>query len=115
MIQALRSLGHNQFEWARWAWDDQEHYKIIKVEIVTENEKRWDTVISNLITQADSVVLKTAYAYDYKTRQHIFYRNHWWEIAAVAERSGDINPQALSLVRPDINKQVILELTRVDW
>lgn len=115
MIQALLSLGHNQFEWARWAWDDKEHYKIIKVEIATENEKRWDTVISNIVTTEDSAVLKTMYNYDYKVSQHIFYRGAWWQIRNIGERSQEINPQALLLVRPEINKQTILEIMKVDW
>lgn len=114
MIQALKSLGHNQFEYARWCeGKDPTHYKIIRVEVVREDEKRWSTVLQNLLTTSDSTVLRTAYAYPYQRRQHIFFRNTWWEIQSVGEMSQDVNPQSLALVSGG-NTQCVLELLQVD-
>lgn len=113
MINALKSLGHNQFEFARWCKEDREHYKIIRVEIVSENEKRWSTVLQNIITRSDSTLLRTAYSYPYDTRQHIFYRNKWWEITNIGEITLEVNPQALALVKGG-NMQYVLEVVQVD-
>lgn len=113
MLNALRCLGHNQFEVARWAPESYDKYKIIRVSVVSENEKRWNTVIQNLITCADSTIIRTAYVYDYKPREHIFYRNKWWEIQSVGEITQDVNPQTLGLVVGG-NRQFILELMEVD-
>lgn len=113
MLNALRSLGHDQFEFARWSPKVYTQYKIIRVSVVSENEKRWNTVIQNLITTADSTVIRTAYVYDYQPRQHIFFRNHWWEIRAVTDVTQDVNPQALGLVKSG-TAQYILEVVKVD-
>lgn len=112
-MRALFQLGHNQFEWARWAEKEYTKYKFIRVEIVTENERRWSTVLSNVITRADSTLLKTSYQFPFDTRQHIFYRNKWWEIINVGEISAEVAPQALSLVKGG-NKQYVLEIVQVD-
>lgn len=114
MIEAMRSLGGNQFEVARWYEKNRTDFKTIRVAIVTEDMKRWNTVISNLITQADSTMLLTNYAYPYATRQHIFYRGKWWEITNVGERDLDVNPQSMSLVKSRINRQSIIEMIEVD-
>ncbi len=114
MLNALNSLGHNQFEFARWAPVTYDRYKIIRVQVVSDNERRWSTVIQNLMTAADSVLVRTSFVYDYAPRQHLFYRNKWWEIRSVADVTLDVNPQALSLVRGGVNSQFILELVEVD-
>ena len=113
MINALKSLGHNQFEFARWAPEKYTSYKIIRVEVVSDNEKRWNPVIQNLMTVADSTLIRTAFVYDYKPRQHVFFRNRWWVIQSVGEMTLDVNPQALALVKGG-NTQYVLELTEVD-
>ena len=113
MINALKSLGQNQFEFARWSPERYDRYKIIRVSVVSEDEKRWSTVIQNLMTAADSTVIRTAYAYDYQPRQHVFFRNHWWEIRGVTEVTQDVNPQALALVNGG-NTQFIMELVQVN-
>ncbi len=111
MIQALRSLGHNQFEWAKWfPTKDKNDFKKIQVEIVNENEKRWSTVLQNIITTADSTLIRTAYAHDYKNRQHIFYRDKWWEIISVGEVATDIAPQVMSLVKPKSLFKYVIEI-----
>lgn len=107
------SLGHNQFEFARWSPKVYTAYKLIQVSVVADNERRWSTVIQNLVTTADSVVIRTAYRYDYEPRQHIFFRNQWWEIRGVTEVSADVAPQALGLVKGG-QIQVIMEIVRVD-
>lgn len=112
MIQALRSLGHNQFEWAKWYEKNKEQYKLIKVSIVSEDAKRWDTVIQNIITHSNSTVLITGYAYPYEVGQQIYYRDKQWVIVSVGEKSLDVNPQAMSLVKP-ICVQKVLELQEV--
>ena len=113
MIQALKSLGHNQFEYARWCENAPDKYKLIRVEIVSENEKRWSTVLQNIITRSDGTLLRTAFVYPYDTRQHIFYRNAWWEITNVGEITTDVNPQALGLVSGGCT-QYVLEVIQVD-
>lgn len=110
MLSALMSLGHNQFEFARWAPEQYDRYKIIRVEMINEDAARFSTVLQNLLTVADGVVVRTAYAYDYKPRQHLFYRNKWWEIVSVQELTQDVNPQALGLVNYGC-KQYALEIT----
>ena len=110
---ALQGLGHNQFEFARW-YEDKNHFQLIKVSVAGENEKRWDTVIQGLITTNDSTVLLTYYAYPYQKRQHLFYRGSWWEIKNVGERTMEVNPQTMGLVRPDLQKQSILEIIQVN-
>lgn len=113
MLNALRCLGHNQFEWARYSPKVYTQYKFIKVSVVSENEKRWNTVIQNLITCEDSTLIRTAYVYDYKPREHIFYRNKWWEIQSVSEITQDVNPQTLGLVVGG-NRQFVLELAEAN-
>ncbi len=105
--------GHNQFEYARWCEHERQKYKIIRVETVSEDQKRWSTVLQNIITRSDSTLLRTAYAHPYETRQHIFYRNKWWEITNVGEVTLDINPQVLGLVKGG-NTQYVLEVVQVD-
>ena len=113
MINALNSLGHVQLEFARWAPETYERYKIIRVRVVSEDEKRWSTVIPNLMLNADNLLLRTAFVYDYKPRQHVMFRNKWWEITAVAEITQEVNAQATALVNCG-NRQFVLELTEVD-
>ncbi|MDE6398604.1 MAG: hypothetical protein K2L51_04725 [Clostridiales bacterium] len=113
MIQALKSMGHNQCEYARWCENEREKYKVICVEEISENEKRWSTVLQNIITTAGSTLLRTAFAYPYDKRQHIFYRNEWWEITNAGEVTTDVNPQNLGLVTGG-NMQYILEVVQVD-
>ena len=113
MINALKSLGHNQFEFARWAAERYDRYKIIRVEPVRERDKRWSTVIQNLMTVADGTLLRTSYAYDYKPRQHIFYRNKWWEIRTVQEITQEVEAQAAALVHGG-NRQFVFELIQVN-
>ncbi|MDE7406478.1 MAG: hypothetical protein K2M89_06370 [Clostridiales bacterium] len=113
MLNALKGLGHSQFEIARWAPKEYGRYKFIRVELVSENEKRWSTVIQNLITVADSTVIRTATVYDYAPRQHVMFRNKWYEIRAVTEITQDIAPQSLALVSGG-NRQFIMELVEVN-
>lgn len=113
MINALNGLGHNQFEWAGWSSKVYTQYKLIQVSVVSEDEKRWSTVIQNLMTSADSTIIRTAYCYDYAPRQHIMYRGKWWEIRAVTEVTQDVNTQTLALVNGG-NRQFIIELGEVD-
>lgn len=113
MLNALRGLGHNQFEFARWAPETYERYKIIRVEEVSERAKRFDTVIQNLVGHSDNTLLRTAYVYDYKPQQHIMFRNKWWEIVSVNEIMQDVAPQALALVNGG-NRQFLLEIMAVD-
>lgn len=113
MINALKGLGYGQFEFARWSPEEYDRYKIIRVETVSENEKRWSTVIQNLMTTADSVLVRTAYIYDYKPRQHMFFRNKWWEIVAVNEVTQDVAAQSIALVSGG-NKQFVIELKEAD-
>lgn len=105
--------GHNQFEYARWCEKSPQKYKIIRVEIVSESEKRWSTILQNIITVSDSTLLRTAFAYPYESRQHVFYRNKWWEILNVGEVTLDVNSQSLALIKGG-NKQYILEVIQVD-
>ncbi len=113
MIHALNALGHGQLEFARWAEREYDRYKIIRVSVVSEDEKRWNTVIQNLMLDSDDMLLRTADVYDYKPRQHICFRNKWWEIIAVSELTQDVNAQAIALVNGG-NTQYVLELTEVD-
>lgn len=112
-MRELFSLGHNQFEWARWAEKDPKQYKFIRVEIVREDEKRWSTVLQNVITRSDSTLLRTSYQFKFEPRQHIFYRNKWWEILNVGEITTEIAAQTLSLIGGG-NKQYVLEVVQVD-
>lgn len=74
MLNALRGLGHDQFEFARWAPETYDKYKFIRVGVVDDREKQWNTVIANLITDSSHLVLRTSYLYDYAPRQHIYFR-----------------------------------------
>lgn len=113
MINALKALGHNQFEHARWAEKEYDKYKVIPVEIIGDMEKRWSTVIQNMITSANSTLLRTASIYSYAPRQHVMYRGEWYEIRSVLEVPTDVNSQALSLVHGG-NSQFILEIVKVN-
>ncbi len=113
MINALKSLGHNQFEFARWAPEHYDRYKIIRVEQVRDNERRFSTVLQNIMTVADSTLLRTAFIYDYKPGQHIFYHNKWWEIIAATDVTQDVAPQALGFVKGG-TPQFILEISEAN-
>lgn len=99
MLAALRALGHNQFECARWAPETYDKYKMIRVEALDPSSAQFNTVIRNLMTSDDSNVVRTADRYDYKPRQHLYFRGKWWEIRRVTEIPADIAPQALRLVK----------------
>ena len=113
MINALRGLGHSQLEFARWSPKVYTQYKIIRVSVVTENEKRWSTVIQNLMTTADGTLIRTSDIYDYQPRQHIMFRNRWYEIRSVQEITQDVSPQALALVKGG-NRQFVIDMIEVD-
>ena len=112
MSLAWKSLGHNQFESARWYKDGKEDFKYIRVEAISENEKRWNTVLQNIITVSDSTLIRTSYSYPYKVDQHLLYRDCWWVITAIKEIFMEVNPQRLSLVKPI--PQYVLEIIQVD-
>lgn len=113
MLNALLSLGHNQFEWARWAPESYDNYKLIQVERVSDNEKRWNPMLQNISTTSDSTLLRTAYMYDFKPYQHVFFDGKWQVILSVRKVSTDVNPQALALVRGG-SSQYILEIGEAD-
>lgn len=112
MLQALRSLGHNQFEYARWYKDCKDDYKLIRVDPISDNETRWSTALQNVITVSKSTLIRTAYGYPYEADQRLFYRDSWWVITSIKEIFMDINPQSLSLVKP--MPQYVLEIIQVD-
>lgn len=109
MINALKGLGHNQFEWARWAPESYDKYKFIQVSRVGDNDRRWNPMLQNISASADSILLKTAYIYDYKPLQHLFFRNKWYVIINAREITEEVNSQALALVRNG-NPQYVLEI-----
>lgn len=113
MINAFKALGHGQVLYARWAEKEYDRYKFIRVEPISDRERRFSTVIQNLMTNSDSILLRTADIYDYKPRQHVFYRNKWWEIISAREDSTAVNPQSLALVDGG-TQQFILELGEAD-
>ena len=71
MIHALMGFGNDQFEWAWWSPENYLKYKFIRVSRVSDNERRFGTTIQNITTATDSLLLRTSYLYDYKTRQHV--------------------------------------------
>lgn len=105
------------FEWAEWAYDNEDRTKTrkIKVEIVSEKDRQWSATIRNLVTSADSTVLLTRYNYAYKIGQHVKYRGKWYLISAIGEKSLEINPQAMLEINPIYNMVKILELNEVEW
>lgn len=113
MIHALMGLGGDQFEWARWSPENYLKYKFIRVSRVSDNERRFATAIQNITTATDTLLLRTSYLYDYKPRQHILYRDKWYEIVGVTEDNGSVNPQAMSLVNGGV-RAYILELQEAD-
>lgn len=113
MINALKGLGQSQFEFARWAPENYDRYKIIRVSVVSEREKQWSTAIQNLMTTAGSTLIKTSYEYPYEPRQHVFYRNTWYEIRSVGTITNDVSGQALALVNGG-NSQYVLELVKAN-
>lgn len=113
MIDAILSLGFSQFESARYAPKDYLHYKFIRVRRVGDRERRFNPIIQNLMASPDSVLLCTSSRYDYEPRQHVYYKDKWYEIASVNEINEDLNPQSLLLVRGGC-AQYILELMECD-
>ena len=109
MINALKGLGYGQFEWARWAPESYDKYKMIKVERVSNDDKRWNPILQNISTSANSLLLKTAYMYDYQPQQHVFFDGKWYVILNVTTVSTDVNSQSLSLVKNGCS-QYILEI-----
>lgn len=113
MINALTGLGGDQFECARWSPKSYITYRLIRVSRVSDNERRFGTTIQNITTATDTLLLRTSYLYDYKPRQHVFYRNKWYEIVGVTEDNGSVNPQAMALVNGGV-RSFILELQEAD-
>lgn len=113
MINTFKSLGHNQFEFARWAPEQCDRYKIIRVQQVSDKERRFSTIMQNIMTVADSTLLRTAFIYSYKPRQHIFFRNKWWVIVAATDVTQDVAPQALGLIKGG-TPQFILEISETN-
>lgn len=109
MINALLGLGHNQFEWAKWAPESYDKYKLIPVARVSDEDRRWDPMLQNISTSPDSTLLRTAYMYDFKPYQHVFFDGKWQVILSIKKIQTDVNPQALALVRGG-NAQYILEI-----
>lgn len=113
MINALKGLGQSQFELARWAPESYDRYKIIRVSVVSEREKQWSTAIQNIMTTAGSTLLKTSSVYPYEPRQHVKFRDEWYEIRNVGTITNDVAGQALALVNSG-NSQYVLELVRAN-
>ncbi len=113
MINMFKALGHGQMEIARWVEKEYDKYQFIHVELVGDQEKRFSIVIQNLMTNSNNLLLRTADIYDYKPRQHVFYRDKWWEIKSVGDDMTAVNPQSLALVAGG-TQQYILELGEVD-
>ncbi len=113
MLNALLSLGHNQFEWARWAPESYDDYKLIPVARVSDEDRRWNPMLQNISTSPDSTLLRTAYMYDFKPYQHVFFDGKWQAILSARKVSTDVNPQALALVRGG-SSQYILEIGEAD-
>lgn len=114
MAIGLWDIGHDQFECAYWYAAGREKYKIIKVSVISEREKRFSTVLQNKGIVDDSTLLKTNYYYSFKVKQEIFYRESWWIIRSVLENGSDVNPQALSWVKPEYNMTYFLEILKID-
>lgn len=104
----------NAYEWARWAPEDRSKYKNIKVEKISDTEKRRNPIYQNLMTNAKSVLLSTIYANDYKPRQQIYYRGKWHVIINVTENEKDIVPQQALLLGANVNKEYYLEIIEKD-
>lgn len=115
MLRALLSLGNpTAFEYARWAEKGNRiKYKNIKVEVVSENERRYNVIMQSFKLDVNSIVLRTNYIYDYKIADEVYYRNKWWYVKSVNNVSQDISPQALSIINSDISYQSVLELSEV--
>jgi|AGTN01.1.fsa_nt_gi hypothetical protein len=104
-------MNPDAFEWARWFFEDRK-YKLIGVEAVSDEEKRFRLLVQNLITDAGSMVLKTRYANEYEIKQRLFFRDKYWVIRNISKNTDSLNPQALGLVNPSY--EYILELTEAD-
>lgn len=113
MINALKGLGHNQFEWARWAPESYEKYKLLPVERVSDNDRRWNPMLQNISTSPNSMLLRTSYMYDFKPLQHVFFDGKWQVILSVKTVPTDVNSQSLALVKSGCS-QYILEIGEAD-
>ena len=106
MLNALKGLGHNQFEFARWGAE--------RVRAIQDHSRRGSFRTGKALRyryseprrHSDNTLLRTAYIYDYKPQQHVMFRNKWWEIVSVNEITQDVAPQTLRLVNGG-NRQVL--------
>lgn len=104
-------MNPNAYETAKWFFNERQ-FKLIKVEQISDTEKRFSHTIQNLITDAGNTVLKTRYANDYKINQKIFYRDKYWSIRGTASNTSDLAPQLLGITKPQV--EYILEIIEAD-
>ncbi|MDR3216118.1 MAG: hypothetical protein LBT55_01715 [Clostridiaceae bacterium] len=97
-------LTQNAFERAMWYPNGRvntEGAKLIRVEVVTDVQKRFGTLVRGLIKDESSTVIRTAYCYDYSPtdiKQEIFFRDRYYGISGVGEDTQSVNPQARGLI-----------------
>lgn len=88
----------NANETALWypVYGDLDHYKKIKVQNMNSTRRSFNTILENLVSPLDTLVLRTRYNYHYAPPaditsdkpkiQHIFYDNKWYVINAVDDK-----------------------------
>lgn len=99
----------NAFEWARWLPKNGQP-KLLKVEIVSENERRFGTISGNITANGDNTTLKTRFCFDYKIEDEIYYRGKHYTIIGIGSRSLEVAPQALSMTKAKYMQEIYLEL-----
>lgn len=105
----------NEFEVAFYcpAKGDRITRHAIGVEIVKDNELRFNTLVQNLIVDNRSTILKTTYNYDYKDGNELSYRGRWYIVRGVAVDKRALNPQALAFTNFEGNNVIYLDILEV--
>lgn len=99
IVDALNGLNNNQFayETAKYAKSDYSKYNNIRVERISERERRFSPYLRNMFSDTDNIGLKTSYLHDYKIGEFIQYRSRWYQISAITEINNDIAPMAMAV------------------
>lgn len=114
MLGAL-SQQHGQYSVGRYLGVrpsyNESNAPLFAYERITQKERRYNQIVQNLITQQESIIIKTNYAYDWRGQALVQLQDgKIYTITNLQAIEEDINGQALSAVIKSSDTLYYLEL-----
>lgn len=85
----------------------------IGVEVVSDKQRQFNTILQAISVDDQSVILKTTYAYDYAQGNEVLWRGKYWLIRSAKTDIRAIAPQSQAWSKPEENAVRYLDLIEV--